>query len=128
MIFFNVFLATITDSFGTMRDAIRDKDNDIKNSCFICQKTKNDCINDFENFEEHCQKHNKWKYIMYISNIFQKDEKELNKEEYFIYRKIKEEKIDWFPKYRKQTGMKKIKNLIEKIEKKLDNPETNAEK
>ena len=58
-----------------MRDAIRDKDNDIKNSCFICQKTKNDCINDFENFEEHCQKHNKWKYIMYISNIFQKDEK-----------------------------------------------------
>ena len=120
MIFFNVFLATITDSFGKMRDEIREKDNDIKNVCFICQKTKNDCINDGENFEKHCQDHNKWKYIMFICNLLQKDEKELSQEKYIIYKKIKEEKIDWFPKYKKPTGLKKIKQILEKLEKKIN--------
>ena len=80
MIFFNVFLATITDSFGKMRDQIQEKENDINNSCFICQKTKNDCINDFEDFEEHIQNHDKRKYIIFIFNILNKDIKELTNE------------------------------------------------
>ena len=98
MIFFNVFLATITDSFGKMRDQIQEKENDINNSCFICQKTKNDCINDFEDFEEHIQNHDKRKYIIFICNILDKDIKELTNEEYVIYRRITEKKINWFPK------------------------------
>ncbi len=114
MIFFNVFLATITDSFGEMRDKIREKDEDINNVCFICQKTKSDCINDSEDFdfEEHCKKHDKWKYVMFIINILNKDEKELTNEEYTIHQKIKEEKIDWYPKYKKQSEMKKFKKAL----------------
>ena len=100
MIFFNVFLATITDGFGNMRDQLMEINDSKKNSCFICQKTRSDCINDFDDFEEHLNLHNKWKYIMLIVNIILKDKKELNNEEYFIYQKIKEKKIDWFPRYK----------------------------
>ncbi len=128
MIFFNVFLATITDSFGEMKNKIRKKDEDIKKTCFICQMTENDCVNEFKDFDEHCQKHDKWKYIMFICNILQKEEKELNKEEYIIYKKIKDKNIDWFPKYKKPNEIKKIKKSLDEfkikfaqIEQKIDN-------
>ena len=126
MIFFNVVLATITDSFGKMRDQIKDKEDDIKNSCFICQKTKNDCVNDFEDFDEHLQNHDKWKYIILICNILEKDIKELTDEEYFIYRKITEKKINWFPKNKKQNSLKKtINELKELIIQKINNIKKN---
>ena len=115
MIFFNVFLATITDSFGKMRDQIQEKENDINNSCFICQKTKNDCINDFEDFEEHIQNHDKRKYIIFICNILDKDIKELTNEEYVIYRRITEKKINWFPKNKKKNTMKKMINELKEL-------------
>ena len=71
-----------------MREIISEKDNDKNNICFICQKTRNDCINDSEDFDKHVIMHNKWKYIMLICNILFKDKKEMNNEEYFIYKKI----------------------------------------
>ena len=98
MIFFNAILATITSGFDKMRDIITEKVNDKNNICFICQKTRNDCINDSEDFEKHLLKHNKWKYIIFISNILFKDKKELNNEEFIIYQKIDERNIDCFPK------------------------------
>ena len=100
IIFFNVILATITSGFDKMREIISEKDNDKNNICFICQKTRNDCINDSEDLEMHSLRHNKWKYIMLICNILFKDKKEMNNEEYFIYRKIDEGSIDCFPKYK----------------------------
>ena len=102
IIFFNIILATITSGFDKMKDIIREKDNDKNNICFICQKSRNDCINDSDNFEIHSIIHNKWKYIMLICNILFKDKKGMNAEEYFIYRKIDEGSIDWFPKYEKK--------------------------
>ena len=104
MIFFNVILATITSGFDKMMDIIDEKDNNKNNICFICQKTRNDCINDSEDFEEHSFKHNKWKYIIFISNILFIDKKELNNDEYLIYQKIDERNIDWFPKYEKKEN------------------------
>ena len=128
MIFFNVFLATITDSFGEMRDKIREKDEDIKKSCFICQMTENDCVNEFKDFEEHCQKHNKWKYIMFICNILQKEKTELNKEEYIIYKKILDKNIDWFPKYKKPNEIKKLKKAIDENKTKIEGIEQKINK
>jgi len=99
MIFFNVILASITNGFDKMRESIIEKDYNKKNFCFICQKTRNDCINDGENFDEHIFKHNKWKYIIFICNIILKDKKELSEQEYIIYQQINEGRIDWFPEY-----------------------------
>jgi hypothetical protein len=128
MIFFNVFLATITDSFGEMRNKIREKDEDIKKSCFICQMTENDCVNEFKDFDEHCKRHNKWKYIMFICNILLKEKTELTKEEYIIYRKIKDKNIDWFPKYKKQNEIKKLKKAFDEYKIKIDGIEQKIDK
>ena len=99
MIFFNVILALVTNGFDKMRESIAEIDYNKKNICFICQKTRNDCINDGENFDEHLFKHNKWKYIIFICNIILKDKKELSEQEYKIYQLINEGRIDWFPEY-----------------------------
>ena len=103
IIFFNLILASITNGFDKMRESIIEKDYNKKNVCFICQKTRNDCINNLEDFNEHIFKHNKWKYIIFICNIILKEEKkELSNEEYKIYQLIKKGSIDWLPEY-KQT-------------------------
>ena len=119
MIFFNVFLATITSGFDKMRDIIMEKDNDQNNICFICQKTRDDCINDSEDFEKHSFNHNKWSYIMFICNIILKDKKELTNEEYNVYKKIDEGSIKWFPKQKNRQGIKKVKIIVNKIENKI---------
>ena len=119
MIFFNVFLATITSGFDKMRDIIMEKDNDQNNICFICQKTRDDCINDSEDFEKHSFNHNKWSYIMFICNIILKDKKELTNEEYNVYKKIDEGSIKWFPKQKNRQGIKKVKIIVDKIENKI---------
>ena len=116
MIFFNIFLATITSGFDKMKDKIMEKDNDKNNICFICQKTRNDCINDSEDFEKHIFNHNKWSYIMFICNIILKDKKELTNEEFYVYTKIDEGNIKWFPKQRNRQGYKKVNQKIYKME------------
>ena len=100
MIFFNVILASITNGFDKMKETIDEKNYNKKNICFICQKTRNDCINNGEDFDEHLFAHNKWKYIIFICNIILKDKKELPEEEYKIYQLINEGRIDWFPEYK----------------------------
>ena len=103
IIFFNLILASITNGFDKMRESIIEKDYNKKNICFICQKTRNDCNNNLEDFNEHIFKHNKWKYIIFICNIILKEEKkELSNEEYIIYQFIKKGSINWIPEY-KQT-------------------------
>ena len=119
MIFFNIFLATITSGFDKMRDIIVEKDNDKNNVCFICQKTRNDCINDSEDFDKHSFNHNKWSYIMFICNIILKDKKELTDDEYSVYQKVDEGNIKWFPKLRNRQGIKKVKIKMNKIENNL---------
>jgi len=99
MIFFNVILASITNSFDKMRELINEKENNIKNVCFICQKKRNDCINESEDFNYHLFKHNKWKYIIFMCSILLKDKEELSQEETIIYEQIIKGKIDWFPEY-----------------------------
>ena len=61
MIFFNIVLATITNGYDNMKEKIDKKGYEDKNVCFICGKTKNDCIGDNEDFDEHIENHDKWK-------------------------------------------------------------------
>ena len=106
MIFFNVVLAMIGSAFDKMIEKVDKKDEDERNVCFICDKTRNDSISEHEDFDEHLSRHNKWKYIIYISNIILKNKEEYTKEEYYVWRQIRHKKIDWFPKYSKSEQTK----------------------
>ena len=105
MLFFNVVLATISNAFDEMKKKVDKKEYDDKNFCFICGKTRNDSINDSdEAFDKHLLKHDKWKYIMFIISIILKNRKEYSNEEYEIWRQIKNKRINWFPKYEKNSN------------------------
>ena len=113
MIFFNVVLATITNGYDKMKEKIDKKNYDEKNVCFICDKTRTDCIEDNQDFDEHLERHNKWKYIIYMINIILKNKENYTNEEYNIWKQIKMKQLDWFPKYEKKSDESEKKESTE---------------
>ena len=99
LIFDNIFLITITNAFDSMKEKLDSKDNEKYNVCFICSKTRNDCIEDNEDFDEHIEKHNMWKYIKYICYIILKNKETYSNDENYLWKQIKWKEMDWFPKY-----------------------------
>ena len=97
MIFSNVFLALITDSFYEMRELAWKKENDKENVCFICNISVSDCINQNIEFKKHIQDHSKWKYINFICKMILGEDVEMSKEEFYIQNLMKKRNIDWFP-------------------------------
>ena len=96
-----------------MQKEIDKKDDENKNICFICNKTRNDCIMEKENnFEDHLKKHDIWKYIKYICNIILKNKDDYTEEEYYVFNQIKKRKLDWFPLKEKKKIILKIKNIL----------------
>ena len=104
MIFFNVVLATISNTFDEMKKKVEQKKYDEKNVCFICGKTRIDSINDSKDFDKHLKIHDKWKYIIYMIQIILKNKEEYTNEEYNIWRQIKKKKLNWLPKYDKESN------------------------
>ena len=97
MIFSNIFYAIITDCFSEIREIATNNEEDMKKVCFICQKTRNDCMIEHIDFVKHTKSHKVEKYIKFICNIILKNETNLNYEEYYIYEMVKKRKFDWFP-------------------------------
>ena len=100
LIFDNIFLVTISNAFDEMKNEMYKIDNKKENVCFICNKTRNDCIKDYENFEGHLKEHDMWKYIRYICCIILKKRNQYTDEEYQVWKQIKNKEIKWFPNFK----------------------------
>ena len=98
MIFSNIFLALITDTFTEMREIAWKNESDKKNVCFICGLNQSDCIYLNKEFNIHIQEHSKWNYINFMCKLILEDDVDFNREEYYIWELIKKKNIDWFPK------------------------------
>ena len=98
LIFDNIFLVTIGNAFDDIKKNLAEKDEQRENVCFICNKTRNDCIAKNQNFDEHIKKHDLWKYIRYICGIILKNKEQYTEEEYYVWEIIKTKGLDWFPK------------------------------
>lgn len=96
-IFSNIFYAIITDAFSEIREVSTMNEEDMKKICFICQKTRNDCMIEHIDFQKHIKEHKVEKYIKFMCNIILKNETNLSYEEYYVYEMIKNGKFDWFP-------------------------------
>ena len=118
LIFDNIFLATISSAFDEMKEEIDKKDNENENVCFICSKTRNDCMKENKDFEEHLQKHDMWKYIRYICSIILKNKDDYTEEEYYVWKQIKKKNLDWFPtKEEEKFDFKKLIGIIQSKQK-----------
>jgi len=98
LIFLNVFFGIIIDTFGDLRGQRETKSVDIKNVCFICSIDRATFDRNGTAFEIHTTlEHNVWNYLYYIVYIKTKEESEYTGIEKYVFNKIQEDDIGWFP-------------------------------
>jgi len=95
LIFINLVLGEIVESFNEIRSQENIKIQDKENKCFICDIDRYYCKEDFE--EHRKKKHYLFDYIyvyLYLTNI---NTQELTPAETYILGQINSQKTDWFP-------------------------------
>ena len=92
-----IITGIIIDTFADMRGQQEFIDEDMKGRCFICSHKK-DVIDRFHDFKTHMkQEHNMWDYAFYIMYLEDKNKDELTGTELSVWRRFKENDIEWFP-------------------------------
>ena len=63
-------MGIIVDTFAELRDMNWSRENDIQNICFICQKSRDDCLTKNIDFESHVrEEHNLWNYVYFLVHL-----------------------------------------------------------
>lgn len=66
LIFLNIVFGIIVDTFSELRLEQEERDENMKNTCFVCGLTRLDFNKRGKNFDEHqLNEHNPVKYIYY---------------------------------------------------------------
>ncbi|CAD6191298.1 unnamed protein product [Caenorhabditis auriculariae] len=99
VIVLNLIFGVIIDTFSDLRDQKNDKEDTLKNTCFICGLERGKFDNRTVTFEEHREvEHNIWHYLYYIVMLQIKDETEFTGPESYVAQCIKDHNLDWFPR------------------------------
>ena len=98
-ILLNIIFGIIIDTFAQLRDAKTDTDDDIKNTCFICNIDRQVLDRDTEEgFDEHITRdHSVWQYLNFIIHLLSIDTSELNGTESYILALYEVGDHTWFP-------------------------------
>ena len=94
----NVFVGIIVDTFGELRDINWSRENDIKNICFICQISRDDCLKKNIDFDTHVVKeHNVWNYVYFLTYLHLSNANDFNRVENSVWEKLIEQDYGWIP-------------------------------
>jgi hypothetical protein len=97
-IMINLFFGIIVDTFAALREKTYKIEEDKKNTCFICQITRDRAMNKNINFEKHVKNvHNIWNYVYYIAYLHINNEKNFKSLETQVLNKIEEGDTSWLP-------------------------------
>ena len=97
-IMINLFFGIIVDTFAALREKTYKIEEDKKNTCFICQITRDRAMNKNINFEKHVKNvHNIWNYVYYIAYLHINNEKNFKSLETKVLNKIEEGDTSWLP-------------------------------
>ena len=93
----------IIDTFSSMREDAENVEEDAKNNCFICGKTRDE-IEKIEArqgaFEKHTTNlHNPWSYIYFMLYLQQKPDLDYTATESYVNDKVSIQDNSWFPNY-----------------------------
>jgi hypothetical protein len=112
----NMINGIIISTFATLRKDNEEKNEDIKNKCFMCSIPKVEFDKRKIDFKEHINKtHNYITYIMYLVALKLKDESTIDSDQQYILKSIMERRIKFFP-----IGTSVCFNTNGKIESLLD--------
>lgn len=99
VIVLNLVFGVIIDTFGDLRAERNEKDDILKNTCFICGLERGRFDNKIVTFEEHREnEHNLYHYLYFIVWLQVKDETEFTGPESYVAQCIKDRNNDWFPR------------------------------
>uniref|UniRef100_A0A1I7YYU4 Inositol 1,4,5-trisphosphate receptor n=1 Tax=Steinernema glaseri TaxID=37863 RepID=A0A1I7YYU4_9BILA len=139
IIVLNLIFGVIIDTFGDLRTEKNEKEDVLKNTCFICGLERGRFDNKTVSFEEHREnEHNLWHYLYFIVWLQIKDETEFTGPESYVSACIKERNRDWFPRMQAislseeeteteqpeisdlREQMRTIQNTVKDLAKKMD--------
>uniref|UniRef100_A0AC34QF85 Inositol 1,4,5-trisphosphate receptor n=1 Tax=Panagrolaimus sp. JU765 TaxID=591449 RepID=A0AC34QF85_9BILA len=99
IIVLNLIFGVIIDTFGDLRTEKNEKEDILKNTCFICGLERGRFDNQRVTFEEHNEtEHNLWHYLYFIVWLQIKDETEFTGPESYVAQCVKDRNRDWFPR------------------------------
>merc|ERR1739838_1255483 len=94
IIVLNLIFGVIIDTFADLRTEKNNKEEIIKNTCFICGLERKAFDNKNVTFEEHIRsEHNMWHYLYFIVLIKVKDPTEFTGPESYVHDMVKVCKI-----------------------------------
>ena len=97
-IMINLFFGIIVDTFAALREKTYKIEEDKKNTCFICQITRDRAMNKNINLEKHVKNlHNIWNYVYYIAYLHINNEKNFKTLETKVLNKIEQGDTSWLP-------------------------------
>ena len=98
LILLNVFLGIIVDAFAELRNMNWKKEKDMKNICFICQLSRDDCISRNIDFENHVKKtHYLWNYVYFMTSLHLRNVLDFNRIEKYVWDKLGNQDFSWLP-------------------------------
>eukprot|EP00092_Neocalanus_flemingeri_P012650 GFUD01013633.1.p1 GENE.GFUD01013633.1~~GFUD01013633.1.p1 ORF type:complete len:2696 (-),score=487.89 GFUD01013633.1:214-8301(-) len=101
IIVLNLIFGVIIDTFADLRSEKQNKEEVIKNTCFICGLERKEFDNKNVTFEEHIRnEHNMWHYLYFIVLIKVKDPTEFTGPESYVHQMVKDRCLEWFPRLR----------------------------
>ena len=96
----NSCFGIIIDAFSDLRDKTNAIEEDKANVCYICQLTRDNSLNKGILFDHHVKKdHYPWDYVYFITYLMLYDPNEMNKSEFYAWKKISNSTNDiaWIP-------------------------------
>ena len=101
IIVLNLIFGVIIDTFADLRSEKQNKEEILKNTCFICGLNRSAFDNKSVSFEEHkTREHNMWHYLNFIVLVIVKKKTEFTGPESYVYELVKEKNLEWFPRMR----------------------------
>ncbi|KAI1296916.1 Inositol 1,4,5-trisphosphate receptor type 1 [Halotydeus destructor] len=101
IIILNLIFGVIIDTFADLRSEKQQKEEILKNSCFICGLERAAFDNKTISFEEHVTlEHNMWHYLYFVVLVKVKDPTEFTGPESYVASLVRDRNNDWFPRMR----------------------------
>nr|XP_026691346.1 inositol 1,4,5-trisphosphate receptor type 1 isoform X3 [Ciona intestinalis] len=99
IIVLNLIFGVIIDTFADLRSEKQQKDDVLRNTCFICGLERKSFDNKTVSFETHVkEEHNMWHYLYFVVLVKVKDPTEFTGPESYVYNQVKESRLEWFPR------------------------------
>lgn len=101
IIILNLIFGVIIDTFADLRSEKQQKEEILRNTCFVCGLERSAFDNKNTSFEEHIRhEHNMWHYLYFIVLVRVKNPTEFTGPESYVFKMIHERNLDWFPRMR----------------------------